>query len=72
MSHSLLCLRHFFRCKKCGELIKKNSLNGHNKMWLSPDKIYSSIKENNIDEFILILEHGLKTDCILDEKEGDY
>ena len=26
----------------------------------------------NIQEFILIIEHGLKDDCIIDDKEGDY
>ena len=39
--------------------------------WLSPERIYNSINENNLEEFILILEHGLKDDNIIDEKEGD-
>ena len=72
ISHSLSCLRHSFRCKKCGELINDNSIDSHINSWLNPEKIYKSINENNLEEFKLILEHGLKDDYILDEKEGDY
>ena len=72
IAHSLICLRHSFRCKICGELINENSINQHNNIWLSAEKIYKSIKEKNLEEFILILEHGLKNDSIIDENEGDY
>ena len=73
IAHSLTCLRHSYRCKICGELINDNSVNEHNKNWLNPEKIYKTIiSENNLEEFILILEHGLKNDIIIDEKEGDY
>ena len=71
IAHSLSCLRHSFRCKKCGELINDNSIDEHNNNWLNPDRIYNSIKENNLEEFIIILEHGLKNDCIINDKEGD-
>ena len=71
IAHSLTCLRHNFKCKKCGELINDNSVDSHIKSWLSPERIYKSINENNFEEFILILEHGLKDDNIIDEKEGD-
>jgi hypothetical protein len=72
IAHSLTCLRHSFKCKKCGELINDASLKEHINNWLKPERIFKSIKENNIEEFKLILEHGLKDDCIVDEKEGDY
>jgi hypothetical protein len=70
--HSLSCLRHSYKCKKCGELINDEILEEHNKSWLKPDKIYSSIINKNLEEFICILNHGLKDDCIIDEKNGDY
>ena len=72
IAHSLTCLRHSFKCKKCGELINDASVKDHINNWLKPERILKSIKENNFEEFILILEHGLKDDCIIDEKEGDY
>ena len=72
IAHSLTCLRHSFKCKKCGELINDSSLKEHINNWLSPSRIFDSIKENNLEEFIMILEHGLKDDCIIDENEGDY
>ena len=72
IAHNLSCLRHNFKCKKCGELINDDSINEHNNNWLSPERIFKSITENNIETFIIILEHGLKNDCIIDEKEGDY
>ena len=72
IAHSLTCLRHSFKCKKCGELINDEILKEHINSWLSPDRINKSITENDLSQFILILEHGLKDDCIIDEKEGDY
>ena len=72
IAHSLTCLRYSLKCKKCGELINEASMEEHNNNWLKPDKILKSINENNLDEFILVLEHGLKNDCIIDDKEGDY
>ena len=72
IAHSLNCLRHSYRCKICGELINDNLVNEHNKNWLNSERIYKSINDNNLDEFILILEHGLKNDIIIDEKQGDY
>lgn len=72
IAHSLTCLRHTFKCKKCGELINDAIIKEHINNWLKPEKILKSINENNLEEFILILEHGLKDDCIVDEKEGDY
>ena len=72
IAHSLTCLRYSLKCKKCGELINEASMEEHNNNWLKPDKILKSINENNLDEFILVIEHGLKNDCIIDDKEGDY
>ena len=72
IAHSLTCLRYSLKCKKCGELISETSMEEHNNNWLKPDKILKSINENNLDEFILIIEHGLKNDCLIDDKEGDY
>ena len=72
IAHSLSCLRHTLKCKKCSELIKESSLEEHNNNWLRQEKIFKSIYENKIEEFILILDHGLKDDSIIDEKEGDY
>lgn len=71
LAHNLSCLRHSFKCKKCGELINDDSINEHNNNWLKPERIIKSIKENNIETFIIILEHGLKNDCIIDEKDMD-
>jgi ankyrin repeat protein len=70
--HSLSCLRHSYKCKKCGELINDEILNEHIKSWTKPEKIYKSIISNNLEEFIMIINHGIKNDCILDEKNGDY
>ena len=70
--HSLTCLRYSLKCKKCGGLINESSLEEHNNNFIKKEKISESIKENKLDEFILILEHGLKNDCIIDENEGDY
>ena len=72
ISHSLTCLRHNFKCKKCGELINEGMIKEHNNSWLTSEKIYNSIKENNIEQFNIILDHGLKDDSIIDEREGDY
>ncbi len=72
MAHSLNCLRHSFKCKKCGELINDETVQNHINSWLKPEKIIESIKENNLEKFVLVLEHGLKDDCIIDEKDGDY
>ena len=72
VAHSLTCLRHSFKCKHCGELINDSSLKEHINNWLSPKKIYESIKNNDFDQYIIILEHGLKNDCIVDDDEGDY
>ena len=72
IAHSLICLRYSLKCKKCGELINESSLEEHNNNWTKKEKIFESIYQNKLDEFILILEHGLKNDCIIDEKEGDY
>ena len=72
IAHSLICLRHSYRCKICGELINDNLKNEHNKNWLNSERIYKAINDNNIEEFILILDHGLKNDSIIDEKQGDY
>ena len=72
MAHSLNCLRHSFKCKKCGELINDEIVQEHINSWLNPEKLIESINENNLEKFILVLEHGFKDDCIVDEKEGDY
>ncbi len=70
--HSLSCLRYSYKCKKCGELIKDETAEEHIKSYLKPEKIFNSIKNNNLDEFILIINHGLKTDIIINEVNGDY
>ena len=72
IAHSLTCLRHFFKCKKCGELISDNLINEHNNNWINSERILKAIKDNNLKEFNLILEHGLKNDFLIDENEGDY
>ena len=72
VAHSLICLRHTFRCKKCGELINEKEKKQHLEKYRNPKKIYNSIKNGNLDEFIMILEHGLKSDDIIDQKEGDH
>ena len=72
IAHSLVCLRHSFKCKTCGELINDNLINEHNNNWINSERIFKTIKENNLKEFILILDHGLKDDFLIDEKEGDY
>lgn len=72
IAHSLICLRHTFRCRKCGELLNEKEKKKHLEKYRNPQKIYNSIKNNSIDEFIMILEHGLKSDDIIDEKEGDH
>ena len=72
VAHSLICLRHSFRCKKCGELINEKEKKKHLEKYRNPEKIYNSIKNGNLDEFIMILEHGLKSDDIIDPKEGDH
>ena len=70
--HSLSCLRYSYKCKKCGELINDELIEEHNKSWLKPEKIYKSIENNNLEDFTTIINHGLKDDCILDDKNGDY
>ena len=70
VSHSLICLRHTFRCKKCGELINEKDKKQHLEKYRNPKKIYNSIINNNLDEFILILEHGLKSDDIIEQING--
>ena len=70
--HSLSCLRHSYKCKKCGELINDEILNEHINSWTKPEKIYKSIVNNNLEEFVMIINHGIKNDCIIDEKNGDY
>ena len=72
IAHSLICLRHTFRCKKCGELINEKEKKKHLEKYRNPEKIYNSIKNGNFDEFVMILEHGLKSDQIIDQKEGDH
>ena len=72
LMHSLSCLRHSYKCKKCGELINDEIVEEHIKSWTNPKKIYESIIKNNLDEFIIIINHGIKNDLILDEKNGDY
>ena len=72
VAHSLICLRHSFRCKKCGELINEKEKKKHLEKYRNPEKIYNSIKNGKLDEFIMILEHGLKSDDIIDPKEGDH
>ena len=72
VAHSLICLRHTMRCKKCGELINEKDKKKHLEKFRNPQKIFNSIKNNNLEEFIMILEHGLKSDDIIDQKEGDH
>ena len=72
VSHSLICLRHTFRCKKCGELINEKDKKKHLEKYRSPHKLLDTIKENNLKEFILILEHGLKSDDIIEPITGDH
>ena len=72
VAHSLICLRHTFRCKKCGELINEKEKKKHLEKYRNPQRIYNSIKNDNLDEFIMILEHGLKSDDIIEQKEGDH
>ena len=72
VSHSLICLRHTFRCKKCGELINEKEKKKHLEKYRNPLKILNTIKNNNLTEFILILEHGLKSDDIIDTLTGDH
>lgn len=74
VAHSLKCLRHTFRCKKCGELINENesSKKKHLEKYRDPKKIFISIKEGNYNDFVMILEHGIKTDNVIEQKEGDY
>ena len=69
--HSLSCLRHSYKCKKCGELINDDIYEDHMKSWLKPEKIFQSIENNSLEEFITIINHGLKDDCIINEKNGD-
>ena len=70
--HSLSCLRHSYKCKKCGELINDEIYEEHMKSWLKPEKILNSIEKNDLEEFINIINHGLKDDCVLDERNGDW
>ena len=72
VAHSLICLRHSFRCKKCGELINEKEKKQHLEKYRNPEKIFNSIKNGKFDEFKMILEHGLKSDDIIDPKEGDH
>ena len=72
IAHSLTCLRHTFRCKKCGELVNDKDKKKHLEKYRNPEKIFNSIKNDKLDEFIMILEHGLKSDDIIDQKEGDH
>ena len=72
VSHSLICLRHTFRCKKCGELINEKDKKKHLEKYRNPTKILNTIKSNNLNEFILILEHGLKSDDIIEPLTGDH
>ena len=72
VAHSLICLRHTIRCKKCGELINEKEKKKHLEKYRNPLKIFNAIKNNNLEEFIMIIEHGLKSDDIIDTKEGDH
>ena len=72
VAHSLICLRHTFRCKKCGELINEKDKKKHLEKYRNPNKILNTIKTNNLTEFILILEHGLKSDDIIEPITGDH
>ena len=71
VAHSLVCLRHSFRCKKCGELVNDSNINDHINSFFKTELIYDSIKNGDKEKFILILEHGLKNDKILSDN-GDY
>ena len=70
--HSLSCLRHSYKCKKCGELINYEIYQEHLKSFINPEKIFNSIEKNNLEEFITIINHGLNDDFIIEEKNGDY
>jgi len=70
--HSLSCLRHSYKCKKCGELINDEILNEHINSWTRPEKIYKSIVSNNLEEFVLCINHGIKSENVLEEKNGDF
>ena len=72
VAHSLICLRHTFRCKKCGELINEKDKKKHLEKYRNPEKIYNSIKNGDFEEFKMILEHGLKSDIIIEPKEEDH
>jgi ankyrin repeat protein len=72
VAHSLICLRHTFRCKKCGELINEKDKKKHLEKYRNPTKILNSIKNNNLQEFTIILEHGLKSDLIIEPILGDH
>ena len=72
VKHSLKCLRHVFRCKKCGELINENNKKEHIAKYRNKKRLYDSIKDGNYEDFVMILEHGLKNDDVLNEKDGDY
>ena len=72
VSHSLICLRHNKKKKKCGELINEKEKKKHLEKYRNPLKILNTIKNNNLTEFILILEHGLKSDDIIDTLTGDH
>ena len=72
VAHSLICLRHTFRCKKCGELINEKEKKKHLEKYRNPQRIYNAIKNGNLQEFMMILEHGLKSDDIIEQKEGDH
>ena len=72
VAHSLICLRHTFRCKKCGELINEKEKKKHLEKYRNPNKILNSIKNNNLQEFTMILEHGLKSDDIIEPIIGDH
>ena len=70
--HSLSCLRHSYKCKKCGELINDEIYEEHMKSYLTPEKIINSIEKNNLEEFIAILNHGLENDFIIEQKNDEY
>ena len=72
LAHSLICIRHTFRCKKCWELINEKDKKKHLETYRNPTKIYNCIKDNKFDEFKMILEHGLKSDDVVEQKTGDH
>ena len=72
VAHSLICLRYTIKCKKCGELINEKDKKKHLDKFRNPKRIFNSIKNGDLDEFIMILEHRLKSDDVIDEKEGDH